>query len=84
MRTRARNQRGPADGTASAAVGLVRGMLGDTDPSAGGAADWVEVAEMLAELNLDADCIAAGLAGLLVEREAIGLETARPTSARRR
>ena len=77
MKTRVRNQRDPADGTASAAVGLVRGMLGDADPPAVGATDWVEVAEMLAELNLDADSIAAGLAGLLVEREAIGIDTAR-------
>ena len=36
-----------------------------------------EAAEMLADLNLDADCIAAGLSGLLVERGAIGFDDAR-------
>ena len=83
MKTSGRRQRDPTDGAASEAVGLMREMLGTANPTAGAAilaeeaADWVEVAEMLAALNLDADCIAAGLAGLLVERETIGLDTAR-------
>ena len=83
MKTRVRHQRDPAAGVASEAVGLARGMLGPASPRAAGAglageaADCIEVAEMLAELALDADCIAAGLAGLLIEREAIGLDTAR-------
>ena len=83
MKTSVRRQRDPGDGAASEAVGLMREMLGTANPTAGAAslaeetADWVEVAEMLAALNLDADCIAAGLAGLLIERETIGLDTAR-------
>ena len=83
MKTSGRRQPDPADGGASEAVGLMREMLGTANPTPGAAslaeeaADWVEVAEMLAALNLDADCIAAGLAGLLVERETIGLDTAR-------
>ena len=40
-------------------------------------AGWVEVSEMLAELNLDTDCIVAGLAGLLLEQGLVGIETAR-------
>ena len=40
-------------------------------------AHLVEASEMFAELNLDADSIAAGLAGLLVERAAIGPDDAR-------
>ena len=35
---------------------------------------WIAVSEMLAEFNLDVDCIVAGLVGLLVERETIGLD----------
>ena len=83
MKTSVRRQRDPGDSAASEAVGLMREMLGTANPTAGAAslaeetADWVEVAEMLAALNLDADCIAAGLAGLLIERETIGLDTAR-------
>ena len=83
MKTRIRHRRGPADDTVSEAVELARGMLGDAAPKAAGAdfaeeeAACVEVAEMLAELDLDPQCVAAGLAGLLVEREAIGLDTAR-------
>ena len=83
MKTSVRRQRDPADGVASEAVGLMREMLGTANPTPGAAslaeeaADWIEVAEMLAALNLDADCIAAGLAGLLIERETIGLDTAR-------
>ena len=37
--------------------------------------EWVEASEMLAELNLDSDCIAAGLAGLLIERNLVDAET---------
>ena len=83
MKTSVRRQRDPGDGVASEAVGLMREMLGTANPTPGAAslaeeaADWIEVAEMLAALNLDADCIAAGLAGLLIERETIGLDTAR-------
>ena len=46
------------------------------DPSRG-PASWTEAAEVLAEINLDADCIAAGLAALLVERGLVGLDAAR-------
>ena len=83
MKTSVRRQRDSAGGAASEAVGLIREMLGTASPPAGDgrvaeeAADWVEVAEMLAALHLDADCIAAGLAGLLVERETIGPDAAR-------
>ena len=37
-------------------------------------ASWTEAAGVLAALNLDEHCIAAGLAGLLVERGAVGLD----------
>ena len=83
MKTSVRRQRDSAGGAASEAVGLIREMLDTASPPAGDArvaeeaADWVEVAEMLAVLHLDADCIAAGLAGLLVERETIGPDAAR-------
>ena len=40
-------------------------------------ASWTDAAEVLAALNLDADCIAAGLAGLLVERGLVGLDAVR-------
>ena len=40
-------------------------------------ASWTEAAGVLAALNLDADCIAAGLAGLLVERGRVGLDAVR-------
>ena len=53
-----------------------RGLVGAGDP-AGEPASWTEAAEVLAELNLDARCIAAGLAGLLVERGAVGLDAVR-------
>ena len=78
-----RRQRDLARGAASEAVQLVREMAGGADPDAGDeiraeeSAEWVEVSEMLAGLNLDADCIAAGLAGLLIEREVVGLDTVR-------
>ena len=45
--------------------------------SAEDSAQWGELSEMLAALNLDSDCIAAGLAVLLIEREFVGLDTAR-------
>ena len=83
MKTSVRRQHDSAGGAASEAVELIREMLGTANPPVGDArvaeeaADWVEVAEMLAALHLDADCIAAGLAGLLVERETIGPDAAR-------
>ena len=40
-------------------------------------AAWLEVSSMLAELDLDGDCICAGLAVLLIERDVVGLDTAR-------
>ena len=40
-------------------------------------AEWVEVSRVLEGLNLDADCIAASVARLLVERGVVGLDTAR-------
>ena len=70
-------------GAASEAVRLVRELAGAAVQggvaaiSAEESAGWVEVSEMLAELNLDTDCIAAGLAGLLIERDLVGLDTAR-------
>ena len=83
MKTSVRRQHDSSGGAASEAVELIREMLGTANPPVGDArvaeeaADWVEVAEMLAALHLDADCIAAGLAGLLVERETIGPDAAR-------
>ena len=80
---RVRARREPVHGTASEALRLVRGMAGAAAPGVGDAvsaeesAQWVEVSEMFAELNLDADCIAAGLASLLIERDGIGLDDAR-------
>ena len=38
---------------------------------------WVEVSRMLAQLNLDADCIAASLASLLIGRGLVGLDAVR-------
>ena len=78
-----RRQRDLARGAASEAVRLVREMAGGADRDAGDEtraeelAEWVEVSEMFAGLNLDADCIAAGLTGLLIEREVVGLDAAR-------
>ena len=54
----------------------VRGPMGAKEP-AGEPASWTEAAGVLAALNLDADCIAAGLAGLLVERGRVGLDAVR-------
>ena len=39
--------------------------------------EWVSASEMLGELNLDADRIAAGLASLLIERNLVDVQTAR-------
>ena len=81
--TRAGHRRASAHGAASEAVRLVREMAdagalgaGDAVP-AGELAGWVEVSKMLAALDLDAHSIAAGLACLLVERDAAGLDAAR-------
>ena len=78
---RAVRDRGSGHDTGSEAVRLVRGLAG---VACGGAvvsdeesAEWTEASEMLADLHLDKDCIAAGLAGLLVERGFVGLDTAR-------
>ena len=96
---------GATHDVASAAVRLVRELLGDpadkqaagggagavpggkpgpgTDGSRGAGepaaepASWTEAAGVLAALNLDADCIAAGLAGLLVEGGRVGLDAVR-------
>ena len=81
--TRAGHRRASAHGAASEAVRLVREMAGAGAPGAGDAvpagelAGWVEVSEMLAALDLDAHSIAAGLACLLVQRDAAGLDAAR-------
>ena len=80
---RVRRRREPARGTAPEAVRLVHEIAGAAAPGTGDAVppeesvQWVEVSEMFTELNLDADCIAAGLASLLIERDVIGLEAAR-------
>ena len=78
---RAARHRGPAHDAASEAVRAVRALAG---AACGGAAmsdeesaEWTEASEMLADLHLDTDCIAAGLARLLVERGIAGLDTAR-------
>ena len=74
---------GSAHDAASEAVHLVRelaavaGRAGAAAVPAEESAGWAEAAKMLAALGLDADCIAAGLAGLLVERGLVGLDTAR-------
>ena len=81
--TRVRRQWEPTHGTALEAVRLVREIAGAAAPDTGDAvlpeesAQWVEVSEMFTELNLDADCITAGLASLLIERDVIGLGAAR-------
>ena len=81
--TRAGRRSEPAHDAVSEAVRLVRGMADAAAPGAGDAvsaeesARWDEVSEMFAELNLDADCVAAGLASLVVERGAIGADAAR-------
>ena len=68
----------PAGGGADAvpAGKSARGSAGAGEP-AGEPASWTEAAEVLAALNLDAHSIAAGLAGLLVERGAVGLDAVR-------
>ena len=74
---------GSAHDAASEAVHLMRelaavaGRAGAAAVPAEESAGWAEAAKMLAALGLDADCIAAGLAGLLVERGLVGLDTAR-------
>ena len=81
-RSRVSHRRESTRDAAFEAIGLVRAMVGAGPPGTGGLpaaedrAEWVELAEMLAALNLDEDCIAAALTGLLVERELIGLDAA--------
>ena len=76
-------QREPPRGAECEALRWVHAMAAAVVPAAGDAASaevsapLVEASEMFAELNLDADCIAAGLASLLVERGGIGLDDAR-------
>ena len=71
--------RGLAGGASAVAAGKsARGSA--AEPAPGSAAEppsWAEAAEVLAALNLDAYGIAAGLAGLLVERGAVGLDAVR-------
>ena len=75
----------PPHGVACAALRRVYTMTAAAAAAAAvvpetGDAESVQIAaasEMLAELNLDADCIAAGLASLLVERDGIGLDDVR-------
>ena len=80
---RARHPRESTHDAVSEAMRSVRAMVGAAAPGADDAiaaeasSEWVELAEMLAELNLDSHGIAAALAGLLVEREVIGLDAAR-------
>ena len=80
---RAARHRGSAHDAASEAVRVVRGLAGAgvADGAAAipaeEAAGWTEASEMLADLHLDKDCIAAGLAVLLVERGFVGLDMAR-------
>ena len=73
---RAARHRGSAHDAASEAVRAVRELAGAA-LSDEESAEWTEASEMLADLHLDRDCIAAGLAGLLVERGIAGLDTAR-------
>ena len=71
--------RGLAGGASAVAAG--RSARGSAAESAPGSAveppSWTEAAGVLAALNLDAHGIAAGLAGLLVERGAVGLDAVR-------
>ena len=68
----------PARGSAASAPAgnSVRGSVGAGKP-VGEPPSWIGAAEVLAELNLDARCIAAGLAGLLVECGAVGIDAVR-------
>ena len=68
-----------AGGSSAVAAGRsARGAAGEPAPgSAAEPASWTEAAGVLAALNLDAHGIAAGLAGLLVERGAVGLDAVR-------
>ena len=72
--TRIARSRGSACAPASEAWAKVRELVGAAIPECE-SREWVEASEMLAELNLDADCIAAGLAGLLIERDLVDAET---------
>ena len=80
---RARRRHDPAHGAVAEAVQRVRDLAAAVHPATGDAippeacAGWTEVSGMLAELDLDADCIAAGLTSLLVERGIVGLDAAR-------
>ena len=65
-----------ASGAAAEAVRRARELFGAV-VVAGESAGWVEASETLAALNLDADCVVAGLAGLLVERGPADLDTIR-------
>ena len=71
--------RGLAGGASAVAAGRsARGPA--VEPAPGSAAEppsWTEAAGVLAALNLDAHGVAAGLAGLLVERGAVGLDAVR-------
>ena len=81
--SRATRHRGPAHDAASEAVSLVHELAGAgvSDGAAAipaeDSAEWSEASEMLADLHLDKDCIAAGLAGLLVQRGFVRLDTVR-------
>ena len=71
--------RGLAGGSSAVAAGRsARGTAGEPVPgSAAEPPSWTEAAGVLAALNLDTHGIAAGLAGLLVERGAVGLDAVR-------
>ena len=73
---RAAPRRGVERTPASEAWGQVRELAGAAIPP-GESGEWVDASEMLADLNLDADRIAAGLAGLLIERNLADVDTAR-------
>ena len=65
-------------GVATAAGKTARGSAGGPASRTGAeGASWTDAAEVLAALNLDTLGIAAGLAGLLVERGAAGLDAVR-------
>ena len=67
--------------TASEAVRLVRAIVAAAGVAAAvrdeESAGWVEASALLAELNLDRDCVAAGLVGLLVERGVVEVDAVR-------
>ena len=72
--TRIARSRDSACTPASQAWEKVRELAGTAIPECE-SREWVEASEMLAGLNLDADCIAAGLAGLLIERNLVDART---------